>query len=228
MSTRKRSIEQIIEEQVQRWEFLRREPKVDEPQPIMITLSREPGSGGDMVAEGIAESLSLDLFHQNMIHEMAHSAKVSHQLVRSLDERALNVLEDSIAAVVKQRHLWPDEYLKHLLKVIGTIGNHANSIIVGRGANFILPQPDTFRIRIIAPRHHRIEKYAEKNGIGMDEAKRRILKIESDRRAFIRKYFHEDIADPANYDLVINLKALSIAAVVAAVSAMLPMRSISD
>lgn len=221
MSTRKRSIEQIVDEQVQRWQYFRREPKAHKPQPIMVTLSREPGSSGGMIAKGIAESLNLDLFHQNVIHEMAHSAKVSRQLVKSLDERTLNTLEDSIAAVVRDRHLWPDEYLKHLFKVIGTIGNHGNAVIVGRGANFILAQTGVFRLRIIAPRNLRIHRYAEFFGIPADEAKRRILKIESQRRAFIRKYFHEDITDPVNYDLVINTGNVSILEVISAVDAML-------
>ncbi|MCG6912118.1 MAG: cytidylate kinase-like family protein [Deltaproteobacteria bacterium] len=30
------------------------------------------------------------------------------------------------------------------------------------------------------------------------------MRTESDRRAFIRKYFNAEIADPVNYDIVIN------------------------
>jgi hypothetical protein len=39
--------------------------------------------------------------------------------------------------------------------------------------------------------------------------KLRVLRTESDRRAFIRKYFHSDIGDPANYDMVLNTGSLS-------------------
>jgi len=42
------------------------------------------------------------------------------------------------------------------------------------------------------------------------EASRRILKTESERKAFIRQYFHADICDPFNYDLVMNRAKLSI------------------
>lgn len=31
-----------------------------------------------------------------------------------------------------------------------------------------------------------------------------MVRTNSDRRAFIRKYFNADIDDPANYDLIIN------------------------
>ena len=31
-------------------------------------------------------------------------------------------------------HIWPDEYLRHLTQVVGTIGKQGNTVIVGRGA----------------------------------------------------------------------------------------------
>jgi cytidylate kinase len=225
MSTRRRSIEQIVEEQVHRWDYTHRESKLEKMPRYVITLSREPGSGGELVAKGISEHLNLDLFHQKVIHEMARSAKVSSQLVQSLDEKALNILEDSIAAAIEKHHLWPDEYLKHLLKVIGTIGNHGNAVIIGRGANFILPRENIFRIRVIASSEFRAKKVAETFDITLEDAKRRILKTESDRKAFVRKYFHKDIADPANYDVVVNTGAISIAEAIECCCSILNLRS---
>ena len=53
-----------------------------------------------------------------------------------------------------------------------------------------------------------------------EDAKRRIIRTESDRRAFVRKYFNADITDPINYDFVINTGDLemdkSVEAVIAA------------
>ena len=104
-----------------------------------------------------------------------------------------------------------------LMRVIGTIGKHGKAIIVGRGANFVLPPENRFRVRIIAPRDRRVNCVAESYGISKDEAKRRVMRTESDRRAFIRKYFHSDIADPANYDMVLNTGTLSIESAAAAI-----------
>ncbi len=60
----------------------------------------------------------------------------------------------------------------------------------------------------------RIQNVARDFGIAFDEAKRRVLRTESDRRAFVRKYFHADITDPVNYDLVLNTGSLSVGAAV--------------
>ena len=62
MKTKTRSIEQIIEEQVRRWQIMRTEEKKEEERISVVTFSRERGSGGDILAERLAEKLGLDCF----------------------------------------------------------------------------------------------------------------------------------------------------------------------
>ena len=221
MMMRKRSIEQIVDEQVKKWGYATKSSVDKKPAISLVTVSREPGSGGKLIAQGIAERLNFDLFHQEVIHEMAQSAKVSTRVVESLDEKGLSMLEDWISAVVHRRHLWPDEYLQHLLKVVSTIGEHGRAVLVGRGANFILPIEETFRLRFIAPRAFRAQKVAEDFDISIKAAEIRILKTESERLAFIRKYFHADIAAPLNYDLVLNTSAFTLEECIAGVCNMI-------
>lgn len=204
-----KTIHQLVDEQVRRWEILHREEKQEKPLPI-ITLSREPGSGGTLVAQAVAEKLGLELFHGNLINAMAENADTSDRLIRSLDEKNISIIEDCVAAAISDRHLWPDEFSRTLMKVIGIIGRHGKAIIVGRGANFVLPPENRFRVRIIAPQEKRINCVAETYNISKKEAKLRVLRTESDRRAFIRKYFNSDLRDAANYDMVLNTGTFSI------------------
>ena len=205
-----RSTEQLIEEQMHRWQLMRTEKRAEKEILPVITISREPGSGGRIVAQKLAAKLNVEVFHQEVLHEMAKRAEVSEQLLATMDERGLSVLEDWISSLVYERHMWPDEYLKHLMNVIGTIGKHGRAVVVGRGANFILPPEQRFRVRITAPRRYRIGKVAQEFNLSEEDAKRRVIKTESDRKAFIRKYFNTDIADSDNYDLTINTKNLSV------------------
>jgi len=180
-----------------------------------------PGTGGRVVAKKLAGKLGFEVFHQEVLLEIARRADVSEKLLETLDEKGLTVLEDCISSLVYDRHLWPDEYLKHLMKVIGAIGEHGRAVIVGRGANFIVSPENRFRLRIVAPQNVRIANVASTFDVTAEDAKRRIIRTESDRRAFIRKYFNADIADPTNYDLVINTEALEIDKAVEAVIAAL-------
>ena len=217
MKSKSRSILQIVEEQVRKWQYPATGPKTSKPKITVITVSREPGSGGNLVARGISEKLGLDLFHQEVIHEMAQSAKVSTRFVQTLDEKAMNVLDEWIAALVDDRHLWPDQYLQHLMRVIGTIGEHGSAVMVGRGANFIVPPEKRMRVRVVAPMDFRIKHVATTFKVPAKAAKRRVVRTMSDRRAFIRKYFNADIDDPANYDLIINTGTVGIDAAVDAI-----------
>jgi len=205
-----KSIPQIIEDQVHRWQVQQKEKPAEKAVAPVVTISREPGSGGRIVAQKLAEALGIEVFHQEVLHEMAKRAEVSEQLLATLDEKGLSILEDWIASLVNDRHLWPDQYLQHLMNVIGTIGKHGRAIVVGRGANFILPPEQRFRVRITAPQRRRIENVARDFNLSPDEAKRRVIKTESNRKAFVRKYFNADIAYPTNYDLLINTQTLSV------------------
>lgn len=205
-----KTVTQIIEEQIHRWQIIHQERKEEKPGISIITLSGEPGAGGRIVAARLADTLDIEIFHKEVINEMAKSADVSEKLVETLDERGLSTLEDWISSLVHERHLWPDRYMQHLMKVIGTIGKHGRAVIVGRGANFILPPEKRFSVRIVAPQAWRIKNVAREYNISPEDAKRRVLRTESDRRAFIRKYFNADIADPTNYDLTINTAVLSV------------------
>jgi cytidylate kinase len=210
MKTKTRSTEQIIEEQVRRWQIAQKEEKKEKERISVITISREPGSGGNILAERLSEKLDFDLFYQEFIHDMAESAHVSVRLLETLDEKGVSVLEEWISSLVDRHHLWPDRYLQHLMKIIGTIGKHGRAVIVGRGANFVLPTDKRLSIRVIAPLETRLKNVSQAYDVSVENVKHRVLKTESDRKAFIKKYFNNDITNPLNYDLIINTGVLSI------------------
>ena len=210
MKAKTRSIEQIIEEQVRRWQIVQTEEKKEDERVSVITISREPGSGGNILAKRLSDQLKFDLFYQEVIHNMAERAHVSVQLLETLDEKGATILEEWISSLVDSRHLWPDQYLQHLMKIIGTIGKHGQAVIVGRGANFVLPPEKRLSIRVIAPLKRRLQNVSQEFGVPVEQARIRVVKTESDRKAFIKKYFNGDIRDPLNYDLIVNTGALRI------------------
>ena len=179
--------------------------------PVM-TVSREAGAGGSDIARRLAKSLSLDLIGGQIIQHVADSAKMSRRVIESLDEREVTFRETLLSSLFGENRPWPGEFLHHLTRVIGTIGIFGNVIIVGRGANFVLPKERIFRVRIIAPMELRVKYFMEDRGYTKAEAEQFIVKKENNRKAFVRKYFNTDMADPAHYDLIINTEKISMAA----------------
>ncbi len=197
--------QKALEAQLVRW---RKEGK-DKFRPS-ITVSREAGAGGSEISRKLAEELKMDLIGSQIIARIAESAKMSEKVVQTLDEKHVSMLDSWITSFFTAKHLWPDVYLQHLTKVIRTGGEHGNVIILGRGAQFILPQGKTFRVRIIGPLEQRIQNVVKNRGCSREEAQSYIIKRDNDRSAFVMKYFHEDIANPAHYDLVVNTVGLSV------------------
>jgi cytidylate kinase len=218
MATKNISVDQFVKQQVKKWQgqFSGKRDHAVAQIPV-ITLAMEPGSGGSIIAQKIAEQLEFDYFHRDIVEKIAKTAKIRGAVVNSLEKERLTGVKDFISSLVEDQYLHPDTYLRHLLVVINTIAKHGRAVIVGRGANFILPAEDIFAVRVIAPLKKRIREVALTHRAPIEEAKRRIIQRESRRKAFVRHSFNAEIADPIHYDLTINTGKMSIDAAVQAV-----------
>jgi cytidylate kinase len=219
MKTEKTSIEQFVQKQVEKWGSIypAKERKGEARLPV-ITVSKEPGAAGNILAQKIAERLDLDIFNRDIIKGIAESAKISASVIETLEKERLSGIEDFISSLVDKHYLYPGLYLEHLMKVVCTIAEHGRAVIVGRGANFILPPEKRFSVRVVAPLDVRIQNIARRFGVSTEEAKRRVIRRESRRSAFIRQSFNADISDPIHYDLTITTGKLSIESAVEAVT----------
>ena len=218
MDNGKLIVEEFVEAQVKTWKTrLSKEGKIAGVRLPVITVCMEPGSGGSIVAQEIAKKLDFDFFHRDIINEIAKSSHISSQVIETLEKERLTGINDFISSLINDKYLWPGLYLEYLMKVIHVIGKHGRAVIVGRGANFILPLQERFSVRVVAPLEVRVQNVTREYSVSENDAKRRILRRESRRRAFVRQSFHEDIADPLNYDLILNTGKLSIKSAVNAV-----------
>ena len=141
---------------------------------------------------------------------MAESAEISRDVVQTVEKERYHGIQDFISSLIDKQYLHPDIYLRHLMNVIHVIACHGKAVIVGRGANFILPSEIRFSIRIIAPEEIRIRNIMKRYEVSEDESKHRILNRESKRTAFVCQSFHKDIADPLAYDMVINTEKIDL------------------
>jgi cytidylate kinase len=211
-------MDRMVQQQLDKWrklldKTLKQGVKIENFKggPI-ITISREPGSGGSEIARRLAKALNMDLIGGQIIQHVADSAKMSRRVIESLDEKEVTFRDTLLLSLFGESRPWPADYLKHLTRVIGTIGAFGNVIIVGRGANHVLPQEKTFKVRIIAPLELRIKYFMDDRRYTRAEAEQYVVKTENNRKAFVRKYYNVDIADPKYYDIIINTERISMGA----------------
>jgi cytidylate kinase len=201
---RDRDVDKLVEDQLGRWQ----KDKKEKPGHV-ITLSSEAGAGGGWVARIVGTELNMNVFGSELIHLVAESAHMSDKVIKSMDEKSISFIDSVINSFFAARHIWPNEYLRHLSLVMHANAKHGNVIMIGRGGSFIL-KDDAFRVRIIAPQEMRVERLMHDRGISHEDALSYVMKYEADQIACVRKYINEEINDPKHYDLLINTKNVSI------------------
>jgi len=196
------ALENVVEKTIRKWQ-VEQKKKYKNPIRPVITMSRLPGAMGSDLAHKLAADLQIDLYDHQIVEEIARNANVSQKIVESLDEQDRSVLDDWISSL-GEYHMWAYDYLTQLTRVICAIGTHGHSIIIGRGASYILPKDVSLRVLVVAPLEVRVSNVMRKYGVSEKDARLNVMRSEAERRAFIRKYFQADLTEPTNFDLVVN------------------------
>ncbi|OGD63729.1 hypothetical protein A2160_03560 [Candidatus Beckwithbacteria bacterium RBG_13_42_9] len=172
-----------------------------------ITISRETGSGGRLVAQQVAQALNFSYYDKELVNLIAQSAHKRRELIKAVDEKTQDAISSIVNGFLGLESLPESAYIKSLTKVVLGIAASSSAVIVGRGANFVLPKETTLRVRIIAPLATRVYYsrlyHKDKTDVELIEKMRQ---IHQDRKEFVRKYFSKNISSANFYDLVINME----------------------
>jgi cytidylate kinase len=221
-----RTIEQLVEDQVRRWNLPRPRPDDECPAPV-ITVSRQHGAGGAEVARRLCEDLGIDLVDHEIIRRIAASTRLTERAVKELDEQDHEVLAEWLMSLADPRHLDPLGYREHLTHLVRTIARAGGAVIVGRGAHLILSAQEALRVLVVAPLGYRVESIVRREGLSERSARERVARVDGDREAFLRRHFHAPFADPTLFDLVVNAGDMGVAGAVTAIEAALQRQAAS-
>lgn len=182
-----------------------------------VTIEREYGAGGGVIAQKLAERLGWKLWDQELTCEIARLAKVDQAVVERMDERCDSMfyrlmkvfmrgsMEQSLP-VRELDHFDADSMVAFMQRVISGAASDGNSVIVGRGAPFLLRgRPDTFHVFIYAPLDEKIRRLREA-GKTEEQAEEEILNVDRQRVLFVRKYFGMEWPTRELYHMMMNSK----------------------
>ena len=187
-----------------------------------ITIAREYGSGGAVIARLLADRLGWRLLDRDLLNEVARTANVAPAVAERFDER----IDPWFHRLVKHA-LWrgaPDTPISvdnfdlfdaEMMAVIGRkvieeAARMGNCVVVGRGGQCILHGwPEVFHVFLYAPIEIRKKRVAERRAAGPGGAPNLetvIREYDRLRAAGIRQYFDQQWCNPNLYDLMINTK----------------------
>ncbi len=116
-----------------------------------ICISREAGAGGGTIARLVGQRLGWKVYDHELLEAIAHRMGLPVDEVRSFDELAPSVVQDWLLPLREEHYAPQEAYLDHLAKLVEAIGRAGESVLVGRGAGFLLPRETTLSVRITAP-----------------------------------------------------------------------------
>jgi cytidylate kinase len=175
-----------------------------------VCISREAGAGGGTIARLVGKRLGWKVYDHELLEAIAHGMEVPVEEARAYDELSPSVIQDWLLPLREEHYAPQEAYLDHLAKLVESIGRAGESIIVGRGAGFLLPRPETLSVRVIAPLKARAQRLAERMGVSHRTARRAARDLDRRFEKFARTMYHVDATDPHHYDLVLDSHSLGL------------------
>ena len=199
----------FLEGQFQAWNRQDAEPMHAGKGPV-IAITRAPGCGGERLAQTLARELGLALYDGVLVEEIARDANVSEQVIATLDERIRSELDAWLDGLGGAPDYSSNQYMKCLRSILFAIAVHGNAVIVGRGANFLLPAgKKTIGLYLFAPLESRVTNVMQEQLLSADEARKLIVRIVCERRQWVKDMCFADVDDLLHYHLAINTALVS-------------------
>ena len=171
----------------------------------LIAMTREMGSLGKDVAQGVAEALGLEVVHHEIIDHVADKMRLrkSH-VVRLLDGKA-TILERLTADRTSLAIFTADE-------TYGIAHRNRGAVIRGWGATHLLRRVrHAVCVRVCAPRELRVQRMMERLRTDDADFVRKEIDLSDEAHAAImRRHFSINWQDGEQYDVSLNTERVPI------------------
>ena len=188
----------------------------------VITISRQFGAGGLSLGRKVADTLDYRFFDEEIIQLVAQKARVSPDWVRSIEKEAGGKLDKFLSTLIPrsvvdrilddQRGYIDEEiYVDLLDKVVSKVAEADNSIILGRGGQYILKgRSGVFHVLLVADIDHRIGFVETKYQLTRSQATQTVNSEDKKRINLYRKFNKTDYDRPDHYHLTLNMSKISL------------------
>jgi len=187
----------------------------------IVTIRGELGSGAPEIGKLVADKLQIDYIDREIIAKIAEEIHRPKQDIEAKEMPPGTLLGRIIEALGHSGYyqaaylptweipLDDTRYLTGLESVIKELAETGSFVIRGRGSQFILKDfPDAFHVLVVAPLELRMKRVMESLQLDEEAAKKEVERFGSSRHEFTKRYFHAELEDSLNYDLVINTQRL--------------------
>lgn len=169
----------------------------------IITISRGSYSHGKDVAEKLAQQLGYECISREVILEASEQFNIPQlQLLKAVRDAP---------SILDRYRFGKERYIAYVRAALLQHVQRGNVVYHGFAGQFFLkPIPFVFNVRILADAGDRIEEVIRREGVSADEARRTLDRIDEERSRWSQYLYGIDTCDPSLYDMVLNLRSLSV------------------
>ena len=176
----------------------------------IISIGREFGSGGHVIAENIAERFGLPLYDRNLLREVADEKKFDIKNLEQYDEVPRNVF---FSRTVRGLNNSPEDNIANMqfnfLRKRAAEGK--SYVVVGRCSETVLKEYECLiTIFVLGDMEEKIKRIANIYNVSNIEAEDLIRHYDKKRKLYHNYYSSKKWGDSRNYDLSINSSRLGI------------------
>jgi len=181
---------------------------------IIITISREYGSGGRLIGEQVADKLGIAFYNRNLIDMVAHKSGLSKDYISQWEEKlssrfiwrpysARSALGQGLAA---QKYYTNEEKMfQTQTAIIKEIAERESCVIVGRCADYILQDyKNCMKVFIHADIDSRIKRVIRDYGVDTKTAASTITRTDKGRAAYHNYYTDIKWGNYRNYHFSVD------------------------
>lgn len=178
---------------------------------IIISIGREFGSGGHIIAEAIAKRFELPLYDHNLLEHIAEEKNFDHKTLRKYEEKPKVKLFNK--KVKGHTTSFSDHIAEMQFEYLQKKADNGESfVVVGRCSEFMLSHnPNLITIFILGDIPCKINRIKEVYGIDDDEEANRLrIKKDWERKTYHNYHCKGKWGDSRNYHFSINSSKLGI------------------
>ncbi|MDR3327311.1 MAG: cytidylate kinase-like family protein [Prevotellaceae bacterium] len=182
----------------------------------VITIGRQLGSGGFLVAKILSNRLAIPFFDKELITLAAQESGLRKEFFEKADEKnSFSIFGNFIGATFgnmqDSNYLSNETLFKIQSDVIRNIAQKGSCIFVGRCADYILRNnPNLLSVFISANIEDRIKMLVKEKNVSPKEAKRLTEQADKKRSAYYNYYSNKVWGTATCYDICVNTSALGL------------------
>ncbi len=176
---------------------------------LIITISREYGSGGHEIGQLIAKELGFSFYDKELIQLTTEQSGFTTQYIEEHEQKLAHSLlydlyEQNYAYLNEQQPPLDVLFLAQS-KIIREICEKESCVIVGRCANFVLKDhPDCFTVFIHAGNEYRKNKIVEEYDLEARVTDQLLEKADRERANYCSHFTGKNWNNAKNYHLAVN------------------------